>query len=137
MFTRILAAIDGSERTDRVMEVVRYLARTTGAAVHVVHADESDAVYDQIVDLEDDSSAHAVVNREVTRLRAMDVVAGGEVADVLHDDVAELLLHKARELRSDLIVLGPRHHSRFAALVGASVSLEVALSAPVAVLLVA
>jgi nucleotide-binding universal stress UspA family protein len=124
MFKCILAAIDNSERTERVMEVVGQLAQTSGAAVHVVHADEAEAVYDQVVD------------REVARLRSAGTVATGDVMDVLHEDVAELILTRAREFGSDLIVLAPRHHHRFAALFGTSVSLDVALNASTSVLLV-
>ncbi|TDW93440.1 nucleotide-binding universal stress UspA family protein [Kribbella pratensis] len=137
MFKCILAAIDNSDRTDRVMEVVGHLAQTTGAAVHLVHADEAEAVYDQVVDLEDDRSARSLVDREVAQLRSAGIVATGDVMDVLHEDVAELVLTRAREFGSDLIVLAPRHHSRFAALLGSSISLEVALHSPTSVLLVA
>jgi len=136
MFKCILAAIDNSERTERVMEVVGQLAQTSGAAVHIVHADEAEAVYDQVVDLEDDRSAQGLVDREVARLRSAGTVATGDVMDVLHEDVAELILTRAREFGSDLIVLAPRHHHRFAALFGTSVSLDVALNASTSVLLV-
>jgi nucleotide-binding universal stress UspA family protein len=136
MFTCILAAIDNSERSSRVMEVVTYLARASGATIHLLHADEAEAVYDQVVDLEEDESAQAVVDRQISRLRSQGIVVSGDVVDVLHEDVADLILTRAREFGSDLIVLGPRHHSRFAALAGSSVSLEVSLGAQASVLLV-
>lgn len=136
MFKCILAAVDSSERTDRVLEVVRYLATTSGAAVHLVHADEAEAVYDQVVDLEDDRSARALIEGHVGQLRSTGVNVSGDVADVLHEDVPELILTRAREFGADLIVIGPRHHSRFAALFGTSVSLEIALNSTTSVLLV-
>jgi nucleotide-binding universal stress UspA family protein len=136
MFHCILAAIDNSERTKRVMEVVSYLAEAEGTSIHLLHADEAEAVYDQVVDLEEDESAQAVVNREISRFRSDGIAFTGEVVDVLHEDVADLILTRARELGSDLIVLGPRHHSRFAALARSSVSLEVSLGARASVLLV-
>ncbi|NIK61336.1 universal stress protein [Kribbella shirazensis] len=136
MFKCILAAVDDSDRTDRVIEVVSYLGRASRAAVHLVHADEAEAVYDQVVDLEDDQSAQGLVDHRLAQLRSEGVVANGEVIDVLHEDVAEAILTRAREFGADLIVLGPRHHNRFASLFGTSVSLEVALNSPTSVLLV-
>ncbi|MFD1930102.1 MULTISPECIES: universal stress protein [Nonomuraea] len=136
MYQHILTAIDGSTRAARVMDAVEYLAKATGAAVHVLHADEAEAVYDRVVDLEDDDVAQAVIDREVVRLRAAGVNAEGEVADVLHENVADLIVTRARELGSDLIVLGPGHHGRIGALLGSSVSHEVSLRAPASLLLV-
>jgi len=136
MFTCILAAIDNSERTRRVLDVVTHLAQSSGAAVHLVHADEAEAVFNQVVDLEDDRAARVLVDREVVRLRSLGVAATGDVVDVLQEDVADVILARARYVGSDLIALGPRHHSRFAAWFGSSVSLEVSLHSRTSVLLV-
>lgn len=70
MYQRILTAIDGSDRAERVLDTVERLALLTGTTVHVVHADESGIVYDQVVDLEDDGAAGAVVDRALARRAA-------------------------------------------------------------------
>ncbi|MEU7885761.1 universal stress protein [Microbispora bryophytorum] len=136
MYTRILAAIDGSDRADRVIRAATDLARLTGATVHVLHAEASEAVYDQVVALEDDATAHAVVDQALTRLREAGVEADGEVVDVLREGVPDAVLNRARAINADLIVLGPRHHGRLGALLGGSVSHEVGLHTPTSLLLV-
>ncbi|MBP2703774.1 universal stress protein [Microbispora sp. RL4-1S] len=136
MYTRILAAIDRSDRAGRVIETVTDLARLTGAAVHVLHAEESGVVYDQVVALEDHETAQAVVDRALARLREEGIKADGEVVEVLHEGVPDAVLDSAREFGADLVVLGPRHHGRIGALLGSSVSHEVALHTPSSLLLV-
>jgi nucleotide-binding universal stress UspA family protein len=136
MYKRILAAVDGSARSERILESVEYLARVTGASVDVLHAEESEVVYDTEVELEDERDARAVVDRAVTRLEEAGVRVRGEMVRALRGDLPDVLLNRVLELGNDLIVLGPRHHSRLGALLGASVSEEIALHAPTSVLLV-
>jgi nucleotide-binding universal stress UspA family protein len=136
MYKHILTAIDSSPRGDRVLDAVEYLAGITGADVQVLHAEERQVIADQVVDLETDEEARAVVEQAVARLRGAGITADGEVIHVLHEAVPDNILTRARELDSDLIVLGPRHHGRLGALLGASVSHEVSLHASVSLLLV-
>ncbi|MEZ0075949.1 universal stress protein [Planotetraspora sp. GP83] len=136
MYKRILVAIDNSSRSDRVLETVESLARLTGGAVDVLHAEESHVVYDTVVKVEEHDDAQAVVGRAVTRLTEAGVQAKGEVVEALSGQVPDVILNRAREAGSDLVVLGPRHHSRIGALLGGSVSGEVALHTPISVLLV-
>ncbi|GAA0407746.1 universal stress protein [Microbispora corallina] len=136
MFTSILVAVDASSRSGRILTEVEDLARATGAAVHVLHADESEVVYDQMVELEDGATAAATVDQAVARLRAAGLTADGEVVEVLHENVPYAVLERARALRADLVVLGPRHHGRIGALLGGSVTHEVSLHTPVSLLLV-
>ncbi|MFC7639725.1 universal stress protein [Streptosporangium lutulentum] len=91
---------------------------------------------DQVVDMETDEEARAVVDGAVARLREAGVTVEGEVIHVLREGVPANILKRARELGSDLIVLGPRHHGRLGALLGSSVSHEVSLHASVSMLLV-
>ncbi|WP_371785023.1 universal stress protein [Streptosporangium subroseum] len=136
MYKHILTAIDSSPRGDRVLDAVEYLAGVTGADVQVLHAEEREIFADQVVDLETDEEARAIVDRAVARLRGAGITAEGEVIHVLREGVPDNILARARELGSDLIVLGPRHHGRLGALLGASVSHEVSLHASVSLLLV-
>jgi nucleotide-binding universal stress UspA family protein len=136
MYKHILTAIDSSPRASLVLDAVEYLAGVTGADVQVLHAEERDVFADQVVDLESDEEAAAIVNSAVARLRAAGVTTEGEVIQILREGVPNHILKRAGELGSDLIVLGPRHHGRLGALLGASVSHEVSLHASVSLLLV-
>ncbi|GGL17935.1 hypothetical protein Sme01_55770 [Sphaerisporangium melleum] len=136
MFKNILVAIDGSERGEKIIDIVEGLAKAGGARVHVLHANESEIVGDQVVDLEEDTAARAIVDRAVAGLQAAGLQAAGDVAGALRGDVPDLILSRAAELGSDLIVLGPRHHGRVGALLGGSVTHEVTLHTTVSLLLV-
>jgi nucleotide-binding universal stress UspA family protein len=136
VFKNILAAIDGSPRSARVLDAARRLAGATAAAVHVLHADESKVADHQIVAPEDDGATLGAVRQTLDELIWAGVAAKWEVVDVTHENLPDLVLRRARELGSDLIVLGPRHHSRIGALLGASVNHAVSLHMPMSVLLV-
>jgi nucleotide-binding universal stress UspA family protein len=136
MYKRILAAIDSSERSDRVLETVEGLARLTGAAVDVVHVDPSQIVYDTVVEVEDEQEAQAVVDNALARLKGAGVTAHGRVLTGFRGEIAGLVADQARELGSDLIVLGPGHHTKLGVLFGESVSEKVAFHTPTSVLLV-
>jgi nucleotide-binding universal stress UspA family protein len=136
MYKHILTAIDSSPRASRVLDTVEYLAGVTGADVQVLHAEERDVFADQVVDLESHEEATAIVDSAVARLRAAGVTVEGEVLQLLREGVPNYILTRARELGSDLIVLGPRHHGRLGALLGSSVSHEVSLHTPASLLLV-
>ncbi|GII58875.1 hypothetical protein Pth03_72640 [Planotetraspora thailandica] len=136
MYKRILAAIDSSERSDRVLETVENLARLTGAAVDVVHVGPSQIVYDTVVDIEDEQEAQKVVDNALARLKDAGVAVQGRVLTGLRGEVANLVADQARELGSDLIVLAPGHHTQLGVLFGESVSEKVAHQTPTSVLLV-
>ncbi|GAA4575168.1 universal stress protein [Planotetraspora kaengkrachanensis] len=135
MYKRILAAVDNSPRSGRVLETVENLAKLTGAAVDVVHVGASQVVYDTVVQVEDEREAQAVVDGALARLKEAGVAARGEVLTGLRGDVSNIIVERAQEFGSDLIVLGPARHTQLGVLVGESVSEKVALHTPTSVLL--
>jgi nucleotide-binding universal stress UspA family protein len=117
MFQRIVAAVDDSSMTSKVLEAAQQLARVCeSVSVVVLHLEEDDVVYETIIDLEDDTSAKRLVERSVRQLSEAGITATGEVHQALQGDVAAEILQHAHRLNADLIILGPHHRSRLASL---------------------
>lgn len=140
MYTNILAAIDSTEKGNEVIAAVQDLAAATGAKVHVLHVEASEIIpapgLVARVDLEDDRGARQVVDDALAKLAAAGVTADGDVVESLRDEVPSVLIRTATEKGSDLIVVGPEHHSLLDRILHGSVSHEVALRSPSSVLLV-
>ncbi|MGS2614435.1 universal stress protein [Micromonospora sp. LZ34] len=136
MYRHILAAVDATPVSERVLDAATALATAFGATVHVVHVDESEAVYDQVVDLEDDTLGRERVAGAVDRLRASGVAATSAVVDGLDTDVPALILDAAHAQGANLIILGPHHRAGLARLLEPNVSDLVGRRADVALLLV-
>ena len=141
MYKNILAAVDGTAHGAAVLDAVAPLAKLTGATVHVIHIRPLQVVRgafapSTVVAAEEDADGQQVVDDALARLRADGVTAEGEVDDGLREDLADILVERARELGSDLIAVGPGHYSGISALLHSSVSRGVARTAPASVLLV-
>lgn len=141
MYKNILATVDGTAHGAAVLDTVSGLAKLTGATVHVVHIRPLQVIGgafapSAVVSPEENEEGRRVVEDALTRLRADGVTAEGEVDDGLREDLADILVERARALGSDLIVVGPGHYSGIAALLHSSVSRGVARTAPASVLLV-
>ena len=142
MYKKILAAVDGTVHGTDVLDAVASLGKLTGAEVHVVHIRPLQvfgapfAPTGGVVPTEEATDAQRVVDDAVARLRADGITADGEVDDGLPEDLAAILVGRARELGSDLIAVGPGHYSGIAALLHSSVSRGIAKAAPASVLLV-
>jgi nucleotide-binding universal stress UspA family protein len=136
MFQRIVAAIDSSIRSEKVLAAAEHLARLDEAAVFVLHVDESEVVYDTVVDLEDNETASRLLTEAVRRLRQAGVNVTGEVHDQLRGDVSSDILAYAQDHDADLIIMGPHHRTMLAAMLLGSVSHAVDRSSQVSVLLV-
>lgn len=140
MYKNILAAVDGSAHGTGVLGTVASLAALTGAAVHVIHVRPStvltDGISGGVYTAEEAAEGRQVVDDALARLRADGVTAEGEVDEGLREDLAAILVERAADLGSDLIVVGPGHYSGISALLHTSVSRGVAKASPVSVLLV-
>ncbi|MFD9130630.1 universal stress protein [Kitasatospora sp. NPDC059571] len=135
MFQRILVAVDGSEGGRTAVATAGAMAALTGATVRILHVDPSDVVYDTVVALEDDGTAHRVVDGAVASLRQAGVAAEGELLDGLVPDVAAAVSEAADRFGADLVVLAPHHRSRLAAWFSPRVSDQVSHRSAVPVLL--
>lgn len=119
MFRNILVAVDGSVASNRGLKVALAFAKDQGAALHVVHIlDEStlaqhfegeiylppDYVDTAIAGLRESGSkvlerAEALAKKQGQPIRTSLVASRGR-------DVAQSIVHEARRVRAQLIVLG-------------------------------
>ncbi|HZU55638.1 MAG TPA: universal stress protein [Actinocrinis sp.] len=141
MYKNILAAVDGTEHGAAVLDAVSSLAKLSGATVHVIHIRPLQVLGgtfapSAVVSPEEEADGRRVVDEALARLREDGVTAEGEVDDGLREDLADILVQRARALGSDLIAVGPGHYSGISALLHSSVSRGVAKSAGASVLLV-
>lgn len=141
MYKNILTAVDGSEYGSAVLDAVSSLAKLTGGRVHVIHIRPDQVLSGgftggAVVPVEETAEGRQVVDEALARLRADGITADGEVDEGLREELAAILVERAKELGSDLIAVGPGHYSGIAALLHSSVSREVARTSPVSVLLV-
>lgn len=141
MYKNILAAVDGTAHGTAVLDAVASLAKLSGATVHVIHIRPLQVLGGSfapsvVVSVEEDADGQLVVDEALARLREDGVTAEGEVDDGLREDLAEILVKRARALGSDLIAVGPGHYGGISALLHSSVSRGVARTAGASVLLV-
>ncbi|WP_051950949.1 universal stress protein [Actinacidiphila yeochonensis] len=140
MYKKILAAVDGSDHGDAVLDAVSSLAKLTGGTVHVVHIRPSQVLgaglTTAVTPVEDAEESRKVLDDALARVRGAGVTADGEVDEGLSQDLAAILVERAEQLGSDLIAVGPGHYSGISALLHPSVSRGVAKTAHVSVLLV-
>jgi nucleotide-binding universal stress UspA family protein len=141
MYKNILAAVDGTAHGAAVLDAASSLAKLTGATVHVIHIRPLQVIGgvfapSAVVSAEEDADGRRVLDEALARLHRDGVTADGEVDDGLREDLADILVERARTLGSDLIAVGPGHYSGIEALLHPSVSKGVARIAPVSVLLV-
>jgi ACDE family multidrug resistance protein len=109
----ILVAID-SAPSNRLVATAGRVARARGAAVHVVHVRETRVIADDTADLEDASTAGAIVDAAVGRLTRAGVAdATGEVLHITghHADAAAAVLELADRTAPSAVIVGrPAHH---------------------------
>jgi len=141
MYERILVATDGSRRLWQGLPLVARLAEPQAKTL-VYHVPESTLVPALYGDdrakqmgLETPTDAAALVRRWTDRLRTLGVNADGKVATHLAT-TTQLILREAREVQSDLVVVGSRGLSPLRGLVTGSVSHVVLQLAQCAVLVV-
>jgi nucleotide-binding universal stress UspA family protein len=122
----ILAAIDGSPVAALVTEAAARLAAVSGRMVHVVHAQEGAAAGGAGIDVEDASTARAVVGRHLEQLAAHHVPAEGQILLHApdHGTAGRLVAEYANTIGATTIVIGAPTHGGLPALMDASASRE-------------
>ena len=121
MFEKILLAVDGSEHSDRAVAAAADIAWKSKARVHVIHVHESGLV----APIETNTEAQDIVDRAVKQLDADRIEATGQAIAVRSGEVAPSIVEAARQLGSDLIVMGTRGLSDFSSLLLGSVAHKV------------
>src|SRR5579862_698712 len=119
-FTTILLAVDQSEQSDRAVDVARDLATLSGGTVHLLHLREIEVIVGKSggsFELETDDDVESLVGKEASVLRAARVKVTTDVRRVHKTDLARAIVDTADDIGADVIVMGSRGQSPFAALV--------------------
>ena len=112
-FERILVAIDGSESSDHAFATALELATLTGSRLIALAVEGPLPAYAATIGEVEEVKREkdAFFTRLADRAREQADQAGVELEIELRaGHAAELIVHVARELRADLIVLGHRGH---------------------------
>jgi nucleotide-binding universal stress UspA family protein len=110
MYTRLLAAVDHSPVSERVVAAASELAQLAHGEVWVVHVRERDVMgrAGGLIDTETAAAAQRDVDAAVTVLTGAGVKAHGEVSHAIHGHVARAITDSAEEHIVDVIVMGSR-----------------------------
>jgi nucleotide-binding universal stress UspA family protein len=122
MYDRLLAAVDNSEVSGRVIAAARDLALLSKGKVWVLHLLEKEVIA-QMGDVPSESAQEAdhPVRDGVSTLRQAGVDAEGEIRATTFGHAAREILADAKEHDADVIIMGSRGRSDLAgALLGST-----------------
>jgi nucleotide-binding universal stress UspA family protein len=134
MFEKILVAVDGSEASTKAVALTAELAATHEAEVLILHVREVE-VGRFSGTLELPADARDLVNEHVNELVAHQIVAKGEIHGAPFGRAAAEIVDEATQAGADLIVMGSRGLSDWAATMVGSVTHKVIALATVPVLI--
>jgi nucleotide-binding universal stress UspA family protein len=118
MYEKVLAAIDHSDVSERVLAAARDLALLSKGQVWVLHLREREVLSRMgLVPTEPQSDAEAEVTAAVDELTAAGVTAHGVIRDTVFGYAAREIIDDAREHEADVIVMGSRGRGDLAGLV--------------------
>jgi len=139
----IISATDGSEGAERAVAFAASLAKSTGAKLLIVHVSENDFSSAEIRSLEQLGVAAGDALEELSRgiLRRAKMLAQDRGAMDIETaswagDPAKVLIEIASRERADVIVAGRRGRGRLEGLLLGSVSQNLSVLAPCAVIIV-
>jgi nucleotide-binding universal stress UspA family protein len=138
MFTNVVWATDGSERSDRALEYAADIAERDGAELHVVHVVEKllgGRVAGQNIHL-DEEQLDEKITRQTRELADRNVKADLRMTPGRSGDVAHGIADVAIQTSADLIVVGTRGHSALVGMLAGSVTQRLLHVAPCPVLAV-
>jgi nucleotide-binding universal stress UspA family protein len=117
MYARVLAAVDHSEVSERVLTAARELALLSKGEVWVLHLREREVIPRMgLVPAESEDEAETAVRSAVDELTAAGVTAHGVIRDAIFGHAAREILDDAREHQADVIVMGSRGRGDLAGL---------------------
>ncbi len=126
LFTRILAAIDGSESAKKAFEESIYLAQKCNSKLDVVHVVSCELGGDSATTFEliDDLKTKAEKMLDEYKTLAAKNNVSVEIM-IIQGDPARVIIELAKTKRHDLIIMGTRGKSAFQELLIGSVSQKV------------
>jgi nucleotide-binding universal stress UspA family protein len=122
MFQTIMVAIDGSESSERAVELARGLATRLHSEVVVLHVRERMPSRSGAFDLETLEEAAGLVDRVVASVKDAGASARGELIDGISGHTAKSISEAAREAGAELIVVGSRGLTDFGSMMLGSVT---------------
>lgn len=136
MFSRLLVAIDTTPHSEAILEQARDLAVATGASIELIHFIGHDWIEGQDLTMEDQSKAQDQVNDAMASLTAAGVACRADLLAADARSIGKEILQRAHAGPDQLIVLGSRHHRAWMAILGTSISDQIAHQAHGPVLLI-
>jgi nucleotide-binding universal stress UspA family protein len=137
MYAKVLAAVDHSEVSERVLAAARDLALLSKGEVWVLHLREREVIPRMgLVPAESEDDAETAVRSAVDELTAAGVTAHGVIRDAIFGHAAREILDDARQHEADVIVMGSRGRGDLAGLLLGSTAHKVIHLADLPVLVV-
>jgi nucleotide-binding universal stress UspA family protein len=133
VYKRILLAVDGSASSGHAKEAAAALPNGGGSEILVLHIREIEVTRGEHAHEEPDAAVH-LVDGVVADLRGRGLNVTGEARNATAGQVAPSIIAAAKEFNADVIVMGTRGLSDFAALLVGSVAHKVINHAECAVL---
>jgi nucleotide-binding universal stress UspA family protein len=138
MFKTVLAAIDGSAATERLLMYLLHFGKTEQATLHIVHAYQLPSHYAANEGYAELAEAYRRVAMGVVQdarafLQEANIEALGEA---IEGSPAEVILGEAERIGADLILIGSRNPTQVHELLLGSVSQQVLNAARVPVLVI-
>jgi len=111
MYDRLLAAVDDSEVSPRVIAAAKELASLSQGQVWVLHLREREFGRLGLTPIESDDEAQEPVKAGVDALTQAGIDAHGEVRETVFGHAAREIVKDAQEHDADIIIMGSRGRS--------------------------
>ena len=111
MYDRLLAAVDDSEVSPRVIAAAKELASLSQGQVWVLHLREREFGRLGLTPIESDEEARGPVSAGVEALTQAGIDAHGEVRETVFGHAAREIVKDAQEHDADIIIMGSRGRS--------------------------
>lgn len=125
MFEKIVVAVDGSEPSDRAVQLAGNLAGKYGADVTVVHVREREYSRVGAYEVETPVESEEILDTAVRTLKDLGVSARGEMRHALVGSAAREIIDVAQTEGVGLVVMGTRGLSDWSGLLLGSVAHKV------------
>jgi nucleotide-binding universal stress UspA family protein len=122
---KIFLPVDGSDHSRRAVRQALEIARLSGGDVRVFHFQEREPSKAGVATFETTDEAAKIVDDAVAELHGAQIKASGETRAGLTGEAAKAIVDEAARFDADLIVMGSRGLSDFAALLVGSVAHKV------------